>query len=215
MPSLERESRFAEQLQRVVALPAKWQRSRNYAPELAYGRHAGPVPCDTRLGAVLVLFYPDADDWHVVLTVRQGHLPTHAGQVSFPGGRIEPQETAELAAEREYTEEVGPLSEFLPIGRLPEIYVFASRFVVTPCVGMVPRKPPFQPNANEVADVFGISLHQLAEPARQVKHTIQRGPISFRAPSFRIGSRHVWGATWMILGDLLERFEALGPLRGW
>ena len=214
--ALDRIPRFIAQLRRAIDLPARHTTAQcSYAPELAYGRHAGPAPRDARLGAVLVLFYPDPTDWNVVLTVRQSHLPTHAGQVSFPGGKIEPNELPEAAALREYEEEVGTHNDFTLLGRLPNVYVFASHFLVAPCVAITERKPLFQPNAHEVADVLTVSLSALADPARRGEHLIVRGPVRFSAPSFRLGSRHLWGATWLILGELLERLEAIGPLHGW
>src|SRR5689334_7956005 len=96
---------FRNLLQKALSLSPRHAGARaEYAPELSYGRHEGPPLVDVRHGAVLVLFYPQASDWHAVLTVRTSHLSSHAGQVSFPGGRIEPGETTEQAALREYEE---------------------------------------------------------------------------------------------------------------
>src|SRR3954462_8513859 len=99
-------TRFRDRLLAALAVsPRKAGADRHYAPELSYSRHAGPPLVDVRRGAVLVLFFPATDDWSIVLTVRTSHLSSHAGQGRVPGGRIEPGETAEHAALREYEEE--------------------------------------------------------------------------------------------------------------
>jgi 8-oxo-dGTP pyrophosphatase MutT (NUDIX family) len=211
---MHRQQKFTEQLCRALALPPK-PRTTAYAPELSYGRHAGPIPEQAKWGAVLVLFFPDAADWNLVLTVRQSHLPTHAGQVSFPGGKVDDGESAAEAARREYCEEVGELSSCHMLGTLPELYVFASDFRLTPCVAVTNEIPRFAPNAAEVADVFTVPLATLAARERRSEQMIRRGPLQFTAPGLRYQSKFIWGATWMILGELLERLEDLGPVRGW
>jgi 8-oxo-dGTP pyrophosphatase MutT (NUDIX family) len=212
----QRLARFARHLARALALPPREAAiQHDYAPDLAYGRHAGPPPPHVRHGAVLVLLYPDAHDWHVALTVRTSHLSSHAGQVSFPGGRLDPGETSEQAAVREFAEELGELKQYELLGRLPDVNVYVSNFLVTPVVAITPGKPRWIPNPHEVADVVELSLSRLAERSRRGRHEIVRGPLRFSAPHLRIGGHRVWGATRIILGELLERLEALGPLSGW
>lgn len=185
-------------------------RRSEYAPQLAYGRHAGPALPDMRRGAVLVLLYPDAVDWNLVLTVRTSHLASHAGQVSFPGGRLEPGETAEQAALREFSEELGVGAAALTLGELPAVNVYASNFLVTPVVAVTTAKPPYRPNSNEVAQVIELSLTQLADRRQRGSHPVVRGGLRFLAPHLRVAGHSVWGATWIILGELLERLESLG-----
>lgn len=212
-PASERTKRFRERLARALSLPAISTASRaRYAPELSYGRHFGPPLVHMRPGAVLVLFHPDPSDWNLVLTVRTSHLSAHAGQVSFPGGRIEPGESPEHAALREYEEELGSPGVCEVIGRLPDVSVYASNFLVTPVVALTTDKPLYLPNPNEVADVIELPLSFLADRARQGEHEIVRGPLRFQTPHLLVADRQVWGATWIILGELLERLESLGPL---
>lgn len=216
MTEAQRIARFSQHVRRALALPAQDAATHHdYAPELAYGRHAGPVLPKVRRGAVLLLLYPDAHDWNVVLTVRTSHLSSHAGQVSLPGGRLDPGETPEQAAVREFGEELGKLGPCELLGRLPDVNVYVSNFLVTPVVAIAPGKPHFVPNPHEVADVVELPLTRLAERSRRGWHEIVRGPLRFSAPHLRIGGHQVWGATWIILGELLERLEALGPLTGW
>lgn len=209
--SIERTKRFREWLSRAVSLPVISTSLRaQYAPELSYGRHFGPPLTDMRHGAVLVLFHPAAADWTMTLTVRTSHLSAHAGQVSFPGGRIEPNESPEQAALREYEEELGAPGKCEVIGRLPDVSVYASNFLVTPVVALTTDRPLYRPNPDEVADVIELSLSGLAERSRWGRHEIVRGPLRFNTPHLRVAGRNVWGATWIILGELLERLESPG-----
>ena len=165
-----------------------------------------------RHGAVLVLFHPSPADWNLTLTVRTSHLSAHAGQVSFPGGRVEPGETPEQAALREYQEELGSPGTCELAGRLPDVNVYASNFLVTPVVALTTGKPFYHPNPDEVAEVMELEMSQLADRSRRGEHEIVRGPLRFQTPHLNVAGRKVWGATWIILGELLERLEALGPV---
>jgi 8-oxo-dGTP pyrophosphatase MutT (NUDIX family) len=210
---IARTGHFRERLIRALTLSTISTAWRNhYAPELSYGRHFAPPLADMRQGAVLVLFHPSPIDWNVTLTVRTTHLPAHAGQVSFPGGRIETGETPEQAALREYEEELGSLDACEIVGQLPNVNVYASNFLVTPTVALTRDKPLYRPNADEVADVIELPLAALADRTRRGSHEIVRGPLRFRTSHLQVAGRNVWGATWIILGELLERLEALGPV---
>lgn len=211
-PSTERIQHFRQSLSRALALPAVPNALRaQYAPELSYGRHFGPPLTEMRHGAVLVLLHPAAEDWHFTLTVRTSHLSAHAGQVSFPGGRIEEGETPEQAALREYEEELGSPDDCEIVGRLPDVNVYASNFLVTPVVALTTAKPSYVPNADEVADVIELAMSCLADRSQRRRHEIVRGPLRFSTPHLHVAGREVWGATWIILGELLERLESLGP----
>jgi 8-oxo-dGTP pyrophosphatase MutT (NUDIX family) len=207
------QQRFREQVIRALTLPPLARtRLKGYVPELAYGRHAGPAPTHAKRGAVLIVLYPVANEWQLVLTVRQQHLLHHAGQISLPGGKCDPAETVEETAVREYREEVGSLVNIEILGTLPDVYVFASNFKITPCVALVPALGEIRPNAAEVADVLKVSLHTLLDPQRRSSYAVIRGPLRFTAPCCQLGSRALWGATWIILGEFLERLLSLGPL---
>ncbi len=195
----------------TLAGQRRWKLIRDFASELSYGRHAGPPAPDARLAAVLVLLYPKEDEWHVLLTLRPTHLPTHAGQISFPGGAMEPGETFEQCAAREWYEELGePGVAFTFVGRLPPLYVFASNYVVTPCVAVAEQSPVWSANLHEVADVIQLPLHDLWDDSRFGEHYEQRGSLVFRAPHIMCHGYRIWGATALVLGELLS---ALGE--GW
>jgi 8-oxo-dGTP pyrophosphatase MutT (NUDIX family) len=182
--------------------------SRRMAPELAYGRHAGPAGSKARQAAVLVLLYPVDHIWHLLLTVRPTAMGTHAGQVCFPGGAIEPLESAEEAALREFAEEVGGETSGLEtIGRLTPLFVFNSNFHVTPCVAIGAKLPELHPSPSEVAAVLQVPVEHLANRVNHDEILIERRGLSFTAPCYCFEERRIWGATAIMIAELLAVIE--------
>lgn len=146
--------------------------------------------------AVLVALVNRPEGLTVLLTQRSSALPDHPGQISFPGGRVDPGDATHVdAALREAQEEVGLSPENVTIlGRLAS-YETVTGFSVTPIVGWV--EPPFSvtPDPIEVADVFEVPLAFLLEPAHQQRHFRMLG--SLRRDYFAIpyADRYIWGAT--------------------
>ena len=106
---------------------------RRFAPELSYGRHFGPAPSTARPAAVIALLVRRAGRWHIPLTVRQAALGRHGGQISLPGGAVEPGESTAQAAERELAEELGvrePVELRRPAQRLLRVRQRFSRHAV-------------------------------------------------------------------------------------
>src|SRR5437868_2528042 len=98
---------------------------RSMAHSLAYGRHHGPIPADARRAAVLLVLHSTDPGWSIPAIVRPESMKSHAGQVSLPGGLIEPDETVSQAALREFEEELGTASaELQVVGELTPVYVF-------------------------------------------------------------------------------------------
>ncbi len=152
--------------------------------------------------AVLVPIVTHADGPAVLLTLRSPRLSSHAGQVSFPGGRIEDSETPEAAAVREAAEEVG-LDPRLPelIGRLPE-HLTGTGFHVTPVVALVPPLLALSPDPAEVAETFELPLSTVLDPAAPERRS---GEFRGRRREFWVWphERHyIWGATAAILVNL-------------
>lgn len=200
---------------------------RQMAPELAFGRHRGPIPSSARQAAVLMLVHaratpstlePDAsqgdnasttdgtssppDDWSIVAIVRPKHMKFHPGQIALPGGMVEPGETALQAALREFEEELGASAATIRVlGQLTSLYVFASDAQVTPFVAFSPGRPTWRPNTAEVDSVLEIPLQELLRPSVRGAHTIHRGQLTMRAPHFTLAGQQVWGATAMILAE--------------
>ena len=178
---------------------------RQYAPELAYGRHQGPQSADAREAAVLALFFPRDQGWTLVLTLRPDHLPDHPGQVSFPGGALKAGESAEQGALRELNEELGVATEHVElVGRLSPIYVFNSNFSVQPIVGMLAESPVFRRAASEVAEVIEVPLAALLKWVPEKMLWRLRPSVSLTAPAVSWQHQKVWGATLLMLVEFID-----------
>lgn len=175
----------------------------SFAPELSYGRHQGPAPSSARPAAVLLLLYPHQGEWHVPLMVRPETMVDHAGQVSLPGGVIEPGESSAACALREWEEELGAPREGIELlGALTPLLVFISNFHVTCWVATMATRPVMCPNPAEVAEVIELPLAVLLDRAAHATHTIKRRSLEFRAPHLAYGQHKIWGATHILLGEL-------------
>jgi 8-oxo-dGTP pyrophosphatase MutT (NUDIX family) len=159
---------------------------------------------------VLVVLYPRLDDWHLPPIVRPLHMPDHAGQVSLPGGVIEPGESSREAALREYHEELGAGGEELEIlGQLSPLYLFASNFQITPWVAAAPSAPRFSPSEREVERLLEIPLNHLIDPRNTGRVERRQRGLEFHAPCFVWDNQRIWGATSMILAELVASIERL------
>jgi 8-oxo-dGTP pyrophosphatase MutT (NUDIX family) len=182
------------------------------SPELTYGRHAGPAPPTARLAAVALALFRREGYWHLPLTERPMTLAHHAGQISLPGGAVDDGETSLEAALRELEEELGFDAPHVVLGRMADCYVFASDFLVTPwLIASFEAETNWRPHDREVQTVVEMPIETLLDEQAVGRLTIERGPLVFHAPCYRMGSVRVWGATAMmlaelaqLLGDLLE-----------
>ena len=179
-----------------------------FEPAPPHGRHYDAIPATARRAAVLILLYPHEARWHVPFTLRPGHLPDHPGQISLPGGALDPEETAAAAAVREFHEELGAADEPIELfGALSPIYIEGSNFRVDPWIGAAGARPHFTPNAAEVAELLEVPLAHLADPAQFGCHGAMRHGQAYSAPHFLWGEHRIWGATCMILGEFITLLE--------
>ncbi len=182
---------------------------------IRHGWRPGEIPNDARVAAALVLLYLQDDAPHVLLTVRDGRLPRHAGQVSFPGGLLEPDETVREAALREAFEETGIASADVElVGDLTPIYINVSGYVLHPVAGVAGHAPAMRRAAAEVARLLPVALDEIADPANLRLGVRWREDHWFDVPYFALRNERVWGATAMVLGELLARL-GLGPRDPW
>ena len=177
---------------------------RLFEPELSYGRHYSPPPDDARQAAVLVLLYPHHGQWHIPFTARPETMADHAGQVSFPGGMIEPGESSRQAALRELEEELGVGPDRIELlGRLSPLNLYVSNFAITPWVAALDHRPEMNPNPQEVAEVLEVPLAHLLDPVNVSRAPWSHGGIQFHAPYIGWHEHRIWGATSMMLGEFL------------
>src|SRR5215831_3673005 len=164
-----------------------------------------PPSSELRPAAVLVPLIDRAGGMSVLLTQRTGHLNAHAGQISFPGGRIEASDRdATDAALRETEEEVGLTRDFVTvIGRL-DTYVTGTGFEITPMVGIVKVPFPLVPDPFEVSEVFEVPLSFVVDPTnhRRMTRVLEERTRTFFVLPYE--NRYIWGATAGMLVNLAE-----------
>ena len=176
---------------------------------------AGLLPMgEPRPAAVLVgvVAHPLAPT--VLLTRRHDNLRHHAGQVSFPGGRIETFDASPAAAAmREAHEEVGlQAAQFTALGYLDPLLTITG-FRVLPLLGVINPDFVASPDPDEVADVFEVPLDLLLDPGRLEEKFLQFGGKPRRVLQYRYDQQRIWGVTASILFNLRERLAHATPGR--
>jgi 8-oxo-dGTP pyrophosphatase MutT (NUDIX family) len=164
------------------------------------------VPEDAGLASVLLLFYPDNGSIKLVFIKRAEYEGVHSGQISFPGGRKEKEDIDEVdTALRESVEEIGvDRSTVSVLGKLTNLYIPPSNFLVSPIVGCTPSRPGFVPDPEEVAEIIEVSFADLLSDRIKKNTPIQVGAgFNINAPAFCPDGHIIWGATAMILNELL------------
>lgn len=170
---------------------------------------ATPPAQNPRLAAVLIGLIPREDDYAVQLTLRPDTMAQHAGQVAFPGGRLDPEDPTILhAALREADEEVGLNASQVEIIGRSEGYLTGTGFLIAPFVGLIDSAFEPVPHPEEVADVFETPLSFLMNPANHQRHRVNwkgRDREYFAMPH---NGRYIWGATAGMIRALYERLYA-------
>lgn len=200
------------EVQKALNLPDfdSWTAQKKMMPSPRTNHRPPDKPGQVRLGVVLVLLYRRGNDLYLVLTRRRDDLHTHAGQISFPGGRNKAPETLLATALREAQEEIGIDTEELEVlGKLSPLYISLSDFEVQPFVAWYKNaeRPNFTPNISEVAEIIEVSLRHLCDPAMRAKEARNIHGCRVLVPYFAVQGQKVWGATAMILSEFLERLK--------
>jgi 8-oxo-dGTP pyrophosphatase MutT (NUDIX family) len=173
---------------------------------------AGFHPARIRHAAGLLLLYPDQDRTHVVLTVRADSLDRHSGQVSLPGGVVDPGETFEQAALREAHEEVAlNVDRIRVLGALTPIDIPVSGFRLHPIVAAADARPALTPSDGEVARILYVPLDDLLNLAHLRSAERTRDGVTLTVPAFHVAGVEIWGATAMVLAEFLAVLDWTGP----
>jgi 8-oxo-dGTP pyrophosphatase MutT (NUDIX family) len=180
----------AVRMERLAAVPGR-------RPDRLEGERSGRR---TRFAAVLLALVPDAatDAWHAVLMERTPHEGVHGGQISIPGGEVEPSDSSRwMTAQREFEEEMGVrVRESDVVGQLTRLYIPPSGFEVEAFVAVLDEEPVWHPDRKEVAAVLRWVLHP--EPELMA---MREGAM--RVPGYPCEGRVIWGATAILLTELL------------
>jgi 8-oxo-dGTP pyrophosphatase MutT (NUDIX family) len=170
------------------------------------------MPGRPRLGAVLALLFCRRHELHVLLTKRHDDLPSHPGQISFPGGRNEAPESLLATALRETEEEVGIAAPDVEIlGALAPIYVPPSDYEVHPFVAWFSsgESPIFRAAPQEVDRILEAPLATFLDSASRVEEPWDIRGQQVLVPYFVVGEYKVWGATAVMLSELVERLRVV------
>jgi 8-oxo-dGTP pyrophosphatase MutT (NUDIX family) len=162
---------------------------------------------EASIPAAVLIAITDRTEPGVILTVRREHLRTHAGQVAFPGGRIDPGEDAEAAALREAHEELGLEPQMVEMIGTIEPYCTVTGYIVSPVIGVVPPNLPLAPHEHEVADWFEAPLAFVLDPANQQRRSALFQGAERHYYEIMWNERRIWGATAAIMVNLSRRLQ--------
>lgn len=205
----------AEKLRAALAEPLPGWREvyESFSPvDVKTGERRGRVPppgADSRRAAVLVPVLAEPEGLHIVYTVRKADLQDHAGQISFPGGSMDPADDSLLeTALREAEEEIDLSRDLVEVvGALEEMYIPPSNFRVSPFVGLLPPGAEMVMAPDEVEEIFTVSLKELLDPETFRRTLWRRDGRDYEVPVFAVGGprREIWGATAAMTAALLVR----------
>ena len=178
------------------------------APEPRRQWPEGFSPAGIRDAAGLLLVFPINHRPHIVLTLRADTLERHGGQVSLPGGVVEPGETFDQAALREAHEEVGlPIAVARVLGLLTPLDIPVSGFRLHPVVATMDRRPELKAADGEVAAILEVAVNDLLDQSHMVTTERERNGHRIVVPALRAGRFEIWGATAMVLAEFLALLD--------
>lgn len=203
---------FIDQLKIRLQQPLPGQTAHNVMASETRLKLKMPSPNEkTRESAVLILFYPSENQVFIPLILRPQYDGVHGGQMAFPGGRAEKEdENLVRTALREAQEEIGiRVSDVKVLGELTKLFIPPSNFYVQPIVGFMNHKPDFYPDPREVDKVIEITLATIKDPSIIGHKTLNVRGLEIDTPFYDILETTVWGATAMMISELLMVIDSI------
>jgi 8-oxo-dGTP pyrophosphatase MutT (NUDIX family) len=180
---------------------------RTPAPQPPIAGDHPELRAEATIEAAVLIAITDRPKPGVILTVRREHLRTHAGQIAFPGGRVDPDEDAIAAALREAHEEILLDPAAVDVVGPIEPYRTVTGYVVTPVLGVIAPDLPLQPHEHEVAEWFEAPLDFLLNPANQQERSALFQGRTRHYYEIMWGDRRIWGATAAMIVNLSRRLQ--------
>jgi 8-oxo-dGTP pyrophosphatase MutT (NUDIX family) len=195
----------------IISIARVRQRVHDLPPARLVPELPADVPIERRASAVLVPLFEESSEARLILTKRPETMPTHQGEIAFPGGKLEPSLDSDLrgTALREAQEEIGlDPADVEIIAELDGLGTVGSRFVIAPFVGVLPARPTLRPDTHEVVRVFDVALSDLLAPGvhHAERWSTPNGVIEVHF--FELADETVWGATARILYGFLAYLVA-------
>ena len=163
---------------------------------------------NAKKSAVMMLFFVDNAELHMIVIRRSNYVGIHAGQIAFPGGRYEEEDgDVEVTAFREIEEEIGITHDKIELlGRLSDIYVQPSNFLISIFVGFLNEKPVYHRQEREVAEVIEIPFREFFDENVIKYKDFYVGSLkaSANAPYFDVANVEIWGASAMVIHEFLD-----------
>ena len=169
------------------------------------------VPLQGARAAAVLIPFVGIEEPYLLFTVRTEHLPSHKGQISFPGGSMDPgDESPRVTALRETEEEIGIVGESVEVlGQLDSLHTFVSGFVVTPVIGWLEDPPALKPNPEEVSEVLEVPVAEITEEIRR-EPGFAHEDRTFPTEAWIWRGHVIWGVTARIVRILKYRLAEAG-----
>ena len=174
-------------------------------------KYENKIPFAKKAG-VMALFYPSLQDQTMIaLILRKTYNGVHSAQIGFPGGKVEANETLEMAAIRETFEEIGVLSHKVEILRaMTEVYIPPSNFYVQPFLGITRSTPNFRKQDEEVEDIIEVPLMHFLDDEVLISQSVETSyNVMIKTPAFKLNGHIVWGATAMMLSEIKDMLNEI------
>jgi len=196
---------LAERLRRAIELPIESKMLICAGDDILFGSDDSLVP------AAVLIAVTDRPDPGVLLTVRNANMRNHAGQIAFPGGRIDPSDGGAMAAAlREADEEIGLDPSQVQLIGTTDLYRTGTGFIITPVIGIVPPDMALDPHVAEVDAIFETPLEYLLDLGNHLEREQEYNGQMRRFREILWRDYRIWGATAGIIHNLANRIDRQG-----